>query len=172
VTKVALEGARGRAEIRTPGKGGGIEQNTVDVVREGRAWKIASQFFPGTLAGGKVPKGPPGPPRNPVEERKVSDVFERFRAALRREEVAVACALRTARGRRDAVRSAIELAGDRRQAVREFGALTCERVSLRLQPPPNRIRKVVVDGDRARLTLSGGAEYPFRKVGGLWKLDT
>jgi len=47
-------------------------------------WKVASDFFAGTLEHGKVPRAPPGPPRNPVEERKVAATFERFRAALRR----------------------------------------------------------------------------------------
>ena len=172
VTKVDLKGTAGRAQIATPGRGSARETHTVQVAKVLGRWRVASDFFPGGMKTGKVPKPPPGPPANPAEERRVSAVFERFRAALKRGDGRTACKLRTAAARRDAVKAAIELAGSRRQAAKEFGKLTCEQISVRLRPPDDKIRKVVIDGPKAQLTLSGGAEYPFRKVRGSWKLES
>lgn len=172
VTKVDLDGREGRAAVATPGRTAVPEEHTVQVSKTAGGWKIASDFFPGGIEGGKAPKAPPPPPHKPAEERKVAAVFDRFRAALRRGDGKAACALRTPSARRAAVRSAIDLAGGRREAMRDFGELSCERVSLRLRPPDDGVRKVVVDGATARLTLRHGATYDFRKIGRSWRLDT
>lgn len=171
VTKVDLTGRTGRAEISTPGRGSARETHTVQVAKILGTWRVGSDFFPGGMETGKVPKPPPGPPPNPAQERRVTAVFERFRAALKRGDGTTACQLRTAAARRDTVKGAIELAGSRRQAAKDFGKLTCEQISVRLRPPDDRIRKVVIDGFKARLTLTRGATYPFRNVRGHWKLE-
>jgi hypothetical protein len=173
VTKVDLGRARGRAEVSTPGGAGRpAGSHTVSVEKVIGRWKVASDFFPGALERGVVPKAPPGPPRNPAQERRVRATFERFRAALRRGDGRSACSLRTASARRGAVRDAISVDGGRRRALRDFGELTCARVAARVRLPDYKIAKVVVDDDKAELTLSGGATYPFRKVHGDWLLDS
>lgn len=85
VTKVALQGETGTAEVLTPTKPGEVaESHTVAVKKIGSEWRLASNFFPGGLRGGRVPRPPPAPARNPAEERKIAAVFKRFRRALER----------------------------------------------------------------------------------------
>ena len=171
-TKVDLEGARGRAQIATPTANGRREQHTVSVVKDAGAWKLASQFFPGELAQGKVPKPPPGPPRNPAEEGKITAVFERFRRALDRGDGRTACNLRTRTARQAAVSQAIEAADGRKQALRDYGKLTCAAVSAGLRIPSGKVLRVTVDGARGRLRLEGGATYGFRRGSGRGRLDS
>jgi len=45
-------------------------------------------------------------------------------------------------------------------------------VSVRVQLPEDKVRKVVVDGATAESTLTHGASYPFRKIRGSWRLDS
>ena len=61
---------------------------------------------------------------------------------------------------------------ERGKAIRDFGKLSCARVSVRVQLPEDKVRKVVVDGATAELTLTHGASYPFRKIRGSWRLDS
>ena len=58
------------------------------------------------------------------------------------------------------------------ESHRDFGKLSCARVSVRVQLPEDKVRKVVVDGATAELTLTHGVSYPFRKIRGSWRLDS
>jgi hypothetical protein len=174
VTKVALQGAQGRAEVLTPPpqRGGAPEPHTVRVKRVDGDWRLASSFFPGGLREGKVPRPPPPPPANPVQERKIRALFERFRSALDRGDGRSTCRLRTAAARREAVSQAIEAAGGRPEAVKEFGALSCAAVSSALRIPHEKIKRIEVEEGKGRLILQNGATYGFRLVDGRWKLDS
>ena len=173
VTKVALQGAAGTAEVLTPASKGAVpEPHTVRVERIDGEWRLASNFFPGGLRGGKVPRPPPPPPRNPAEERKIRAVFERFRAALNRGDGSAACALRTRAARRAAVSQAINAAGGRRAAIRDYGELSCAALSAGLRIPDAKVKRITVEAGRGRLTLENGATYGFRLLERRWKLDS
>lgn len=172
VTKVDLDGTTGRAEIVTPERRAMREEHIADVVKQRGTWKLASQFFPGRLARGKVPKAPPGPPRNPAEERKVAEVFTRFRRALDRGDGGTACRLRTAAARRAAISQAVDIAGGRVQALERYGGLTCAAVSAGLRVPGGEVERITVAGGRAQLRLEGGATYGLRKLAGRWRVDS
>ena len=173
VSRVALKGAAGTAEVVTPARKGGVpEPHTVRVERIDGEWLLASNFFPGALRGGKAPRPPPPPPPNPAEERKIRAVFERFRAALNRGDGRAACALRTRAARRAAVSQAIDAAGGRRAAIRDYGELSCAAVSAGLRIPDEKVERITVESGRGRLTLENGATYGFRLLERRWKLDS
>jgi hypothetical protein len=171
ITKVDVAGDSAQAEITTR-SGGRADRFTATLRRAGGAWQIVGDFTPGGLASGRVPKPPPGPPRNPEEERRIVAVFERYRDAIARRDGRQACALQTPAAREALVDDAVELSGGERAAVREFGALDCEHVAVGFEIPAGQIKTVVVDGDRGRLRVAGGASYRFQKLDGDWKLDS
>lgn len=173
VSKVALKGAAGTAELLTPKKRGAVsEPHTVLVKRIDGEWRLASNFFPGGVRGGKVPRPPPPPPANPAEERKIRVLFKRFRSALNRGEGRAACVLRTAGARRAAVSEAIDVAGGRREAIRDYGELSCAAVSAGLRIPDEQVKRITVEGPKGHLTLQNGATYRFRLLERRWKLDS
>lgn len=171
VSKVALARAMGTAEVLTPARRGRPESHTVYVRRVGRAWKLGSDFFPGELRDGKVPRPPPPPPRRPAEERRVAAVFERFRDFLEDGKGDRACDLRTPAARRATVSQAVAAAGGRRRALKDYGELTCAAMSAGLRVPDERVRKITVTSSGAQLTLVGGATYAFKRLGGRWRVD-
>ncbi len=173
VSKVALKGATGTAEVLTPQKRRGVpERHTVRVERIDGEWRLASNFFAGGLRGGRVPRPPPPPPRNPAEERKIAAVFERFRSALNRGDGRAACRLRTRAARRAAVSQAIDAAGGRRAAIRDYGKLSCAAVSAGLRIPDGKIKRITVEPGNGRVTLDNGATYGFRKLARRWLVDS
>lgn len=171
ITKVDVAGDAARAEV-TMGSADRTQRLTATLRRAGDTWQIAGDLMPGGLASGRVPKPPPAPPRNPEEEQRIVAVFDRYRDALARRDGREACAVQTPAARESLVNDAVELLGGERAAVREFGALDCEHVAVGFEVPAGRIKTVVVEGERGRLRLSGGASYGFQKVGGEWKLDS
>jgi hypothetical protein len=171
VTKVDVTGDSAKAEIALR-RSGGPELLTAELLRLDGAWHISGDLVRGGLATGRAPKPPPAPPPNPDEERRIRAVFEEYRDAIERDDGKRACALQTPAARERLVTEAVELVGGEESAISEFGALDCEHITLGYEIPAGTIKRVVAEGERGRLTLTGGAMYRFRKLQGEWKLDT
>ena len=171
ITKVDVSGDAAKAEVLLRGAKR-PERLTAQLRRISGAWHLSADLVKGGLASGRVPKPPPGPPRDPEEEQRIASVFERYREAVEQGDGRRACSLQTTAARQGLVDNAVELLGGERAAIREFGTLDCEHVVVRFEIPATRVVRIVAEEERGRLTLKGGAQYLFRKVQGEWKLDS
>ena len=170
ITKVDVQRESASAEVAMRA-GRRLRRFTAELIRTPAGWHITGDLAVGSLSSGRVPKPPPPPPRNPAEERQVIAVFDRYRELVARGNGEAACALQTPAARQRVVEDAVELLGGEAAALREFGTLDCEQIAVGFQIPDGRVERVVVERDRARLTVEGGARYAFRKLGQTWKLD-